>query len=275
MTTQYWRISPGQGGFLWREQKLNECIALGWSETGSANGKSGPWLRRKLESLKWPGLHAYDQLADFIWNVQTGDKVVASTSAKGIYALGTVTGGYQFNSKLWYKHSREVNWETTFWHPVDIDDLGLDQDVYNKFHGQTSWTIRNLDEREWKLFYTNLSRIHTPFRNLSMWGGLIQSPEYEGEVIILFSQMLQHLGMRIAAVGTRFPDAIVERKHHGKWVRITVEFELYSSGFRAHLHRKEPCDAIVCWQDDDWGRDNGQKRRFEIIGLKHQLEKIL
>jgi hypothetical protein len=108
-----------------------------------------------------------------------------------------------------------------------------------------------------------------------MWGGLIQSPEYENEVIILFSQMLQRLGMRIAGFGTRFPDAIVERKHRGKWQQLNVEFDLYSSGFLAHLPSEKPCDAIVCWQDNDWRKHNSEKRRFNIIELKHELEKML
>lgn len=140
--TQYWRISPGQAGYLWREQKLNHCIALGWSETGNIRGKSEVWLRRQLADLKWPGRGAYRQLADFAWNIQKGDKVVASASGRGIYALGTIIGDYEFDKDLTYKHSREVSWETTFWNPVDIeDDLALCAGP-SQFHAtllQISW----------------------------------------------------------------------------------------------------------------------------------------
>ena len=116
-----------------------------------------------------------------------------------------------------------------------------------------------------------------PFRNLAAWGGLIQSPEYQNEVIILFSQMLQHLRMRIAGFGTRFPDAIVERKDkRGKWRRLEVEFELHSSGFQSHMPvpRDKQCRTIVCWEDDDW-RDNRKKKGLKIIALKDELQKIL
>jgi hypothetical protein len=278
---QYWRISPGEGGYLWREQKLHECIAIGWNETGSAKGKSRPWLRRALKDkkkFKWrPGARAYDQLEDFIWHVRKGDKVVASTSGSGIYALGTVVGDYEYNTNLWYRHSRRVAWETTFWHPVPIGDLGLHAHTYNKFHGSNSWTIRGLEEDEWDHLTDQLRKVRSPFRNLAMWGGLIQSPEYEGEVIILFSQMLQHLGMRIASIGTRFPDAVIERKKNGGWHTINVEFELRSSGFRFHIpacDRKDTyCRTIVCWEDD-W-TDTRTKGKFEIIELKHELEKLL
>ncbi|MBU6401514.1 MAG: hypothetical protein KGS61_14450 [Verrucomicrobia bacterium] len=279
--TQYWRVSPGERGYLWREQKLHECIAIGWNETGSAKGKSRPWLRRALKDKKkfeWrPGAHAFGQLEDFIWNIRKGDKVVASTSGGGIYALGTVVGDYEYNRNLWYRHSRKVAWETTFWSPVKIKSLDLREDVYNKFHGRSSYTIRSLEPDQWNHFTDRLRKVRTPFRNLAMWGGLIQSPEYEGEVIILFTHMLQHFGMRIASIGTRFPDAIVERKKNGTWRTTNVEFELRSSRFCCHMpacdNKGTFCRTIVCWEDD-W-TDRRKKSRFEIIELKRELEKIL
>ena len=85
--TQYWKISPGEGGYLWREQKLNECIAIGWSEIGNAKGITQKKLRAKFN--RW-STQAFNQFADFFYNIQIGDKVVASSSGTGIYALGTV-----------------------------------------------------------------------------------------------------------------------------------------------------------------------------------------
>jgi hypothetical protein len=277
----YWKISPGREGFLWREQKLNECIALGWVDVGDLSGKT----KTDMESMKHKGetftSYAANQLNAFVNEVQIGHKVIASASGKGIYAVGTVIGDYEFNEELEYKHSRKVRWETTFWNPVDIRRLNLQKShksLYNKLHGQSSQAIRNLDKDEWEFFSHRLDKISTPFRNLGMWGGLIQAPEYENEVIILFSHMLQHLHMRIIRSGVLFPDAIVEQKKGDKWQKINVEFELRSSGFRSHLPDKEgKCDLIVCWEDDDWGRDNHQKRRYKdkIIELKKDLEKIL
>jgi len=142
-TTQYWKITPGEGGFLWREQKLNGCIAIGWSEIGSAQGNDEETLFNKCLRKGFSKQDA-NQLDNFINKIQIGDKFVASTS--------------------------------------------------------------------------------------------------------------------------------------GKWEKLNVEFELRSSGFRSHLPDKErKCDLIVCWEDDDWGRDNRQKRRYKnnIIELKKHLEKIL
>ena len=96
-TNRFWRISPGEHGYLWREQKLHGCIAVGWSEPGAQKAKANPALRRTLNRMHWPGARDSDQLANFIWDVRKGDKVVASTSGRGIYALGTITGEYRYN----------------------------------------------------------------------------------------------------------------------------------------------------------------------------------
>jgi hypothetical protein len=272
--TQYWRISPGQGGFLWREQKLNECIALGWSDIGNAKRISKDKLQAKFRERRW-STQASNQLYTFVHEVQIDDKIVASASGKGVYAVGTVVGDYEFNPELEYKHSRKVRWETTFWHPVGIGELRLPPTLHNKFHGRSSKTIRNLTDPEWKCFCKKLNRISTPFRNLGMWGGLIQSPEYENEVIILFSQMLQHLHMRVAGFGTRFPDAIIERKESGKWKKVNVEFELCSQGFQCHLDacKEKDCRTLICWEDN-W-EDSSKRQGFEIIELKSELKKLL
>jgi len=279
---KYWRISPGGGGYLWREQKLNGCIAVGWSEIGDAKNldRDGLYDRYKetwRHSTKREADYAADQLNDFINNVSIGNKVVASTSGKGIYAVGTVTGNYEYNDKLEYKHSRVVQWETTFWHPVEISKLGkLPDSLFNKFHGQSSHTIRKLEEDEWKYFCEQLNKVSTPFRNLGMWGGMVQAPEYENEVMILFSHMLQHFNMRIIQFGTRFPDAIVEWKKGNKWEKLHIEFELNSSTFQDHLPDKErKCDIIVCWENNHWGKNEDQKKHYKIIILKEHLEEIL
>ena len=271
---KYWRISPGGGGYLWREQKLHECIAIGW-DIGNAKymtqKKIHAWFRRNGCSEI-----AFKQFYDFKHNVNREDKVVASASGYGVYALGTVVGDYEYNEELEYPHSRKVRWETTFWEAVDIEALELPERFAYKFSGLHSQTIRELKAQEWDRICKRLDSIDTPFRNKDMLGGLIQSPEYENEVIILFSHLQERLNMRIVHFGTRFPDAIIERKRYGKWRTENVEFELYSSGFQDHLdeYKKRDCKTIICWEDDTW-EDNRQKRYFEIIELREVLRDML
>src|SRR6185369_6649387 len=110
---RYWKIAPGEGGFLWREQKLNGCIAIGWSEIGDARGLTYDDLYKRFKGLRYSdreAKYAAGQLDEFINNVSESHKVVASTSGNGIYAIGTVTGHYEFNNELEYKHSRKVQW---------------------------------------------------------------------------------------------------------------------------------------------------------------------
>ena len=271
---RYWRISPGEGGRLWREQKLHDCVSIGWWDIGNLKHMSKKGLESAVKKLGW-SKQALNQIRQFRDEVNKGDKVIASSSRPGVYALGTVMGDYQFRKDLEYRQTRKVQWETTFWNPVKIESLNLPEQLYNKFHGRASGTIRELTAKEWDCLSNRLNEVNTPFRNLGMWGGLVQSPEYENEVIILFSQMLQHLNMRIVSFGTRFPDATVERKRYGKWKRLNVEFELYSSGFKHHLHEyiNADCYTIICWEDD-WDRPRNRET-FEIIELKSELEKML
>ncbi|SPE60444.1 hypothetical protein SBV1_410133 [Verrucomicrobia bacterium] len=53
--TRYWRISPGQGDYLWRQQKLKDCIALGGSETGSVKGKSRALVEQQIKRTALAG----------------------------------------------------------------------------------------------------------------------------------------------------------------------------------------------------------------------------
>jgi len=61
---KYWRISPGEGGFLWREQKLNNCIAIGWSEIKNAEDLSYDQLCK----TKFEGQNLSRQAASQIYN---------------------------------------------------------------------------------------------------------------------------------------------------------------------------------------------------------------
>ena len=111
---RYWRISPGEGGRIWREQKLHDCVSIGWWEIGNVTSLSKKGLEAAVEKLGW-SKQACTQIRQFRYELNIGDKVVVSASKTGIYALGTVMGNYQFNNDLEYRQTRKVRWETTFW----------------------------------------------------------------------------------------------------------------------------------------------------------------
>jgi len=100
--------------------------------------------------------------------------------------------------------------------------------------------------------------------------GLLFSPQYEQEVVYLFSNFHKELGFPyINSIQTSFPDVSAidsDRK------TVTIELEVYASGFLEHNHEKSGCDYIVCWENDivDVPEDFP-----EIISLKEFIEEFL
>lgn len=93
--------------------------------------------------------------------------------------------------------------------------------------------------------------------------GIMFAPEYEQEVLYLFSVLHRDLGFPyVLKIRNEFPDATVIDKQ--KEVK-TIEFELKASDFVQHGHPKSGCDFIVCWENDL--EDPGEEMP-KIISLK-------
>ena len=84
------------------------ALQLEWSDIKNIKGITEEKLRHKKCDGKILTPSAVKQINAFVNEVRIGDKVIASTSGKGIYAVGTIIGDYEFNDKLEYKHSRKV-----------------------------------------------------------------------------------------------------------------------------------------------------------------------
>ena len=268
---RYWKIAPGEQGFLWVEQRDRSCIAIGWSEVGNLEKyKTREQLGRAFKKVRY---HSKPhQLWRFYTQVLTGDKVVAS-SGKFIYGLGTVMGNYEFDESLYYQHSKPVRWEVKFWAPLDVEDLPLPKELAKRL--RLNRTILKLAKEEWELIDKTVLQAKSPFEGFSNFEGMLRAPETEQEVIILFSKLSQHLKMKIESVGTRFPDALIRIKKGKSWITRAAEFELNSSGFESHMkdYTKNPesCDMIICWKDD-WKQ---KPRDLEVIELRKKLEEII
>lgn len=73
-------------------------------------------------------------------------------------------------------------------------------------------------------------------------------PENEMEVIMLFSKIDLHLGLRPMRMKiNQYPDAIYEKPDGS---RLFVEFEYKSSNFVSHGHDATKTDLVICWQRD-------------------------
>jgi hypothetical protein len=81
--------------------------------------------------------------------------------------------------------------------------------------------------------------------------GIVYAPMNEAGVILLFSKVMEDLGIIYEASPSKsFPDMIARRKEEEGWVKRSVEFEYKSSHFKTHKHDPQKCDIIVCWIND-------------------------
>jgi hypothetical protein len=78
--------------------------------------------------------------------------------------------------------------------------------------------------------------------------GILFEPEYEQEVVYLFSVFHRELGFPyIIKIRNEFPDALVMDKK--KEVK-RIEFEVRASDFIQHKHDQKGCDIVICWMND-------------------------
>jgi hypothetical protein len=98
--------------------------------------------------------------------------------------------------------------------------------------------------------------------------GILFEPEYEQEVVYLFSVFHRELGFPyIIKIRNEFPDALVmDKKRETK----KIEFEVRASDFIQHAHDKKGCDLIICWENDLEGNEDLPS----IIALKDFVEEL-
>jgi hypothetical protein len=80
--------------------------------------------------------------------------------------------------------------------------------------------------------------------------GIIYAPLNEAGVILLFSRMMEDLGIIYESSPAMFPDMIGRIKTVRGFERVRIEFEFVSSNFFLHKHDPTGCDMIVCWEND-------------------------
>jgi hypothetical protein len=101
--------------------------------------------------------------------------------------------------------------------------------------------------------------------------GILFEPEYEQEVVYLFSVFHRDLGFPyIIKIRNEFPDAVVMTKDKEP---KKVEFEVHASDFLVHGHDKKGCDYIVCWENDL--EEDDAKNLPEIIAIKDNIEEFM
>lgn len=98
--------------------------------------------------------------------------------------------------------------------------------------------------------------------------GFVYAPLNEAGVVLLFSKVMDDLGIIYESSPSRFPD-LVARVHTVKgFEKRYIEFEYKSSNFKLHGHDPEKCDMIVCWQHD-W-----KDCPVEVIELRELIKSL-
>ena len=100
--------------------------------------------------------------------------------------------------------------------------------------------------------------------------GIVYAPLNEAGVVLLFSKVMDDLGIVYEASPSRFPDAVVRRATSKGWELRFVEFEYKSSNFALHKHDATKCDIIVCWEHD-W---KGCPEHIEVIELRKVVQEL-
>jgi len=111
--------------------------------------------------------------------------------------------------------------------------------------------------------------LYGPLMNLPE---MVHEPTNEQGVIFAFGLVARQLGFRVLRFQTGFPDCEALREvERGQLQRVSIEFEFESRNFLRHGHRRDGCDAIVCWRHN-WKEcpDN-----LEVIELKKILKELL
>jgi len=80
--------------------------------------------------------------------------------------------------------------------------------------------------------------------------GIIYAPLNEAGVILLFSRMMEDLGIIYESSPAQYPDMISRIKTVRGFERVRIEFEFVSSNFFRHGHDPSGCDMVVCWEND-------------------------
>jgi len=110
--------------------------------------------------------------------------------------------------------------------------------------------------------------VYGPLMNLPE---MVHEPMNEQGVIFAFGIVARQLGFRVLRFQTGFPDCEALREvERGQLQRASIEFEFESRNFLRHGHRRNGCDAIVCW------RHNWKEcpEELEVIELKKLLQEL-
>ena len=113
----YWKISPGEAGEDWQNQKSRGLIGIHFFDF-DLTGLSENELREKIQESYGPDgtptkrTNTFGQMRDFM-SIKEGDIIVANLGKSKILGIGQVKGPYRFRKDEKHPHTFPVDWYDT------------------------------------------------------------------------------------------------------------------------------------------------------------------
>ncbi len=114
----YWKISPGENGSDWKNQREKGLIGISFFDFGDLSKLSEEQLREKIRQAYGKELtpakqaNTFGQMRDFM-KIKEGDIVVTNSGKSKILGIGRVEGPYHYRKGARYPHTFPVDWYDT------------------------------------------------------------------------------------------------------------------------------------------------------------------
>lgn len=114
-----WKIAPGERASLWEDCLQHRRIRIGWDEVGSLGQYESDLELKAALDQQWPrstggNLRLARQMLAFR-DLERGDLIVANRGKSEVLAVGTVVGGYAYESgEQAHRHTVGVDWDTSY-----------------------------------------------------------------------------------------------------------------------------------------------------------------
>ncbi|WP_280234520.1 AAA family ATPase [Nocardia cyriacigeorgica] len=124
-----WKVAPGENARHWSDCLAGNYICVGWDEVGDlAQYTSDTELKHALDQHRpqaaGGSLRQARELLAFR-DLEPGDRIVANHGLQRVLAVGTVSGGYRFDTtRTESHHVVPVDWDTSYARDLDEPQRG-------------------------------------------------------------------------------------------------------------------------------------------------------
>ncbi len=172
---QYWKIAPGENGYLWEEWKQEGYVGIGWGKLGDVSRMDRAAFERRMKELQGEGGYGPEGPRQ-VWRfrqIPVGSRVVANQGTRKVLGVGTVTGTYEFHPEARdFSHRLPVRWD-------DVTERSVERPGWRK-------TLIQLDEADFLRLASSASNAGEPEEVAEKPVELPTGPPAEPQSLILY-----------------------------------------------------------------------------------------